>query len=163
MSIKVGHVFKPLWERFWEKVAINYATDCWEWTGSLCSKGYGHISIRTGKQVYAHRMAWEMLVGKIPEGLCLLHKCDNPKCCNPDHLIPGTNKQNSEDGVSKGRIRGAVKVLFNLHGSRVCIADIARIGNMDYWTAYQRLKKGWDVHKVLTIPVSKSSVERYSI
>jgi hypothetical protein len=80
--------------------------DCWIYTGetkpAMGGKGYAKIS-RNGKHVFVHRLAWEMEYGPIPEGKMLLHKCDNPPCCRPDHLIPGTQLDNMRDMIAKGR------------------------------------------------------------
>lgn len=75
--------------------------DCWVFTGSK-PNGYGQIS-KDGKLVLAHRLSYEMAYGPIADGLGLLHRCDNPPCCRPDHLIPGTQAANVADAVRKGR------------------------------------------------------------
>jgi hypothetical protein len=88
--------------RFWEKVRIASKDECWLWTASLNNKGYGKIG--EGKKILlAHRVSWELHFGPIPDRLCVLHKCDNPKCVNPDHLFLGTQKDNAQDMVRKNR------------------------------------------------------------
>jgi hypothetical protein len=76
------------------------AGDCWEWTGRLFWDGYGVVWYRR-KQKRAHRMMYELLVGPIPDGLQIDHLCRNPKCVNPDHLEPVTQRENLLRGMSK--------------------------------------------------------------
>jgi len=94
----------PLADRFWEKVYIRGNDDCWEWRAFIHPKGYGTIAINR-KMFGAHRVAWELTYGEIPEGLFVLHHCDNRKCCNPKHLFLGTIKDNAQDMALKGRGR----------------------------------------------------------
>lgn len=80
------------------------SSGCWEWAGFTHGRmGYGCIKIK-GRKRAAHRIAYEALVGPIPEGLKLLHTCDNPLCCNPEHLRPGTQTENVADAIAKGRM-----------------------------------------------------------
>lgn len=81
---------------------VDQATGCWNWTGSVSGSGYGKFE-RGGKQVLAHRVAWETVNGPITGGAVIRHKCDNPRCVNPDHLLSGTVKQNAEDMKARGR------------------------------------------------------------
>ena len=83
-------------------------TPCLTFTGWKVPSGHGQIW-DNGKLVYAHRVAFEHKHGPIPKGMVLMHLCDNPACCNPDHLTLGTQKDNIHDAVLKGRIKGAVK------------------------------------------------------
>lgn len=79
---------------------------CWEWNGARTSAGYGMKRINK-KNYYTHRLAYSWANDGIPEDMCVLHKCDNPPCCNPDHLFLGTDADNMADKVAKGRqIRG---------------------------------------------------------
>lgn len=75
---------------------------CWLWMASTYRGGYGQASYR-GKQYRAPRLSYLLFVGEIPAGLVVRHKCDNPPCINPDHLELGTDKDNSEDRVKRGR------------------------------------------------------------
>ncbi|WP_354002523.1 HNH endonuclease signature motif containing protein [Agromyces larvae] len=84
---------RPLTERFWEKVRPAGVDECWEWAGSL-SRGYGQIN-SGGRMLKAHRVAWELLRGPIPEGLTIDHLCYNPPCVNPWHMDPVTIEENS--------------------------------------------------------------------
>lgn len=79
--------------------------DCWEWQGRTNAKGYGCLTINEMNEQLAHRVAYRLWVGDIPEGLGVLHKCDNRKCCNPNHFFLGTNTDNTRDMVNKRRQR----------------------------------------------------------
>lgn len=94
---------KTLEERFWCEVDKNSHPLCWLWTGGS-RKGNGYGDIRVGVNTRpAHRVSWGLHNGIIPEGLFVLHKCDNPSCVNPDHLFLGTHQDNMDDMVMKGR------------------------------------------------------------
>jgi len=93
-------------ERFKSKLGPkDPVTGCIEWTGYRLPKGYGQISVggRSGKMTLAHRLAWTLKHGPIPEGMKVLHSCDNPPCCNEDHLFLGSTTDNISDKVEKGR------------------------------------------------------------
>lgn len=94
-------------ERFWAKV--DKTTTCWVWKASKRNKGYGAFIYPSSNgdiiQGRAHRFVWEIYNGTIPIGLCVLHKCDNPACVNPEHLFLGTKKDNNKDMCQKGRHR----------------------------------------------------------
>jgi len=93
---------KPLNERFWEKVDRRGREDCWLWKAATV-KGYGVFAPVHHKLVKAHRFAYELVKGPIPDGQDVLHKCDCPPCCNPEHLFPGTQLDNQRDSIAKGR------------------------------------------------------------
>lgn len=99
---------KPMLDRFWAKV--RKSDGCWEWTASRGIRGYGQFRLpRTRQMSGAHRVAYELSVGPIPEGMFVCHHCDNPSCVRPDHLFVGTNSQNILDAVRKGRHRTVFK------------------------------------------------------
>lgn len=90
--------------RFWSRVIITANPDkCWEWQGLLNSKGYGKVTLNK-KSFTAHRLAWFYTYGEWPTSILLRHSCDNRKCCNPNHLLEGTHKDNMADALSRGRI-----------------------------------------------------------
>ena len=78
---------------------------CVEWGGSIQSDGYGTATFRS-KFWLAHRLAWTLTNGPIPVGMCVCHKCDNPRCCNPNHLFLGSHSDNMADMRRKGRRKG---------------------------------------------------------
>lgn len=97
----------PVEQRFWAKV--KRGPDCWLWTGAT-TRGYGHIKrgpANAGTAQATH-LSWEIHNGPIPDGLMVLHHCDNPPCVNPEHLYLGTHKDNMRDRAVRGRSRGGL-------------------------------------------------------
>lgn len=99
---------------FWSRVEVKPAwfkiQSCWLWRGSLDRWGYGQFKpIYGASPLRAHRVAWEIWNGQdVPDDMHIIHSCDNPRCCNPDHLRPGTHNDNMADKVARGRSgRGA--------------------------------------------------------
>ena len=88
-----------------QRCLIAPSTGCWEFQGCRNTQGYGQVAFLGGMR-QAHRVSYTLAIGAIPEGLHVLHHCDNPCCCNPDHLWLGTDKGNSDDKIRKGRYRG---------------------------------------------------------
>lgn len=94
-------------ERFWAKVSRGAPDSCWEWQGCRNRDGYGVFMLsRAQGSDRAHRVSWALLHGPIPSGKVVRHRCDNPSCVNPAHLLLGTQAQNVEDMVGRGRQRG---------------------------------------------------------
>lgn len=105
MGNKSGRPPTPLAVRFWSKVDKGEADECWLWRGTTIAHGYGVI-LRHGEHgpsVRAHRVAWELTNGEIPDGLLVCHSCDVRRCCNPSHLFLGTHADNTKDMMNKGR------------------------------------------------------------
>lgn len=111
MNIKIDHRLKDNrpkttdeTERFWFYVDKKSDEECWEWQGSISSGGYGSFYISSlKKDIRAHQASWKINRGEIPDGLWVLHHCDNRKCVNPHHLFLGTASDNQRDMRSKGR------------------------------------------------------------
>lgn len=108
---------RSLAERFYAKVQKGGGTECWQWTGALSDWGYGKMGI-DHRTVKAHRVSWELHNGAIPQGMYVLHRCDNPPCTNPAHLFLGTLSDNSNDMVNKKRHARAVSPETTVRGSR---------------------------------------------
>lgn len=87
-------------DRFWARV--TQGGDCWEWRAERLRGGYGRLRVE-GRKMLAHRVAWTLANGPIPDGVFVCHRCDNPPCCNPSHLFLGTHLDNTRDRDRKGR------------------------------------------------------------
>ena len=97
-------------DRFWVKVDKRGLQECWNWLASLDSRGYGNFGIKRGGKFVmqrAHRIAYELATGPVPAGLVVRHSCDNRRCCNPAHLSIGTQSDNMNDAVERGRLKRA--------------------------------------------------------
>jgi uncharacterized protein YjiS (DUF1127 family) len=87
---------------------------CWVWIGGLNRDGYGQLTVAGFGNIQAHQIAFLIYQGDIPAGHVVMHgECDNPRCCNPAHLVLGTQALNIQDAVAKGRwnSRGSRRVL----------------------------------------------------
>ena len=140
-------------ERLLAACHIDAVTGCWVWTGCARNpKGYACIIVG-GKRDLAHRASYREHVGPIPDGLCVLHKCDNHKCINPDHLFLGTRGDNNRDRTRKGRsARGVTQHLSKLTTEAVnsirCSVEplkvlAARFGVTMTSISYARRGKTW--------------------
>lgn len=144
-QVIAGHGIMPvmtsndLKQRFWAKVDSSSEDGCWNWTASVAGKGYGQIKLPgTRRQAYAHRLSYEFHNGPIPQGLMVLHRCDNPRCVRPDHLFLGTGADNLGDMAAKGRhlygernskhrlTERQVHTIFDLSGAGLSQAKIAK-------------------------------------
>jgi hypothetical protein len=121
-------------EKLWEKIKVKSKDECWEWVGSLYPGGYGIIKINC-KNYRTHRLAYELTYGPILNNLHVLHKCDNKKCCNPNHLFLGTHKDNMKDRDLKGR-NGDIKGMKNPNHKLTIeqIYEIKRLYNSKKYT-----------------------------
>jgi len=89
----------------WPRVAVGAPDACWPWTGPH-RNGYGYVNLTIDRRrvfLRAHRLAWTLTHGAIPDGADVLHRCDAPRCCNPEHLFLGNDATNAADRNRKGR------------------------------------------------------------
>jgi hypothetical protein len=94
---------------FWDKVQRGKPDECWPWTACRQPSGYGQFRLwlpckRNGKTFFAHRLAYHLTNQDLQDDSNVLHTCDNPPCCNPDHLVQGTQAENVRDMVRKGHV-----------------------------------------------------------
>lgn len=133
----VGKRMRTSLDRFLEKVRKDSLTGCWEWMASKNNDGYGKFyDDKVDKVVLAHRWSFQYFTGSIDYGFQVCHQCDNPFCCNPEHLFMGTQKENIVDAKEKGRLAVGDKngsrlypermAVGDRHGSRTCPQSIQR-------------------------------------
>lgn len=126
----VGHngrlqEFRTTAEAFWEKVKILSSDECWLWQGRVNEDGYGTATY-LGKPYKSHRLSWILTNGEIDEeSIQVLHRCDNPPCCNFHHLFLGTHADNMKDMARKGR--GTKRCGEDVHLSKLKEEDIFTI------------------------------------
>ncbi len=127
-------------KRFTDKV--RKTPTCWVWLGNKNPSGYGMFHVNEFKtDIGAHRVSFMMFKGAISEGMDVLHSCDNPACVNPDHLWLGTNEQNVEDSLRKGR--GWLKGIRN---SLLSQEQVRRLRAMTlYYGMFKDLEREWGV------------------
>lgn len=116
-------------EKFWSRVDIKDDSECWNWLVSCNQKGYGQINDGTGKVHRAHRIAYKLTKGIIPNELLVLHSCDNRKCCNPNHLRLGTSKDNMDDKYQRSRENNLSGEKHQYFGKKRSIEICEKISN----------------------------------
>jgi hypothetical protein len=118
---------------FWKNVDDSDTTHCWEWRAGKTQSGYGHCKAGRG---YAHRRAYELFYNGIDNSLDVLHKCNNPSCCNPYHLYQGTQKDNVADREKRFKEKGDIypnrkKSLENMTTEKLVITPALLIQPVD--------------------------------
>jgi len=144
-------------ERFLNKVSPEPMSGCWIWTGSCFRLGYGSVRFE-GKTRSAHRLAWELLRGPIPEGLNVLHKCDVPSCVNPDHLFAGTHQENMQDKAAKGRCN--LPNGENNPMAKLTEDNVREIREKYVWGVGVHLARKFGVHRSIITDVVKGKTWR---
>lgn len=143
---------------FWQKVRkTGY---CWEWTGAKTEKGYG-VAWDGDHTQKAHRVSYMLAHGRMPE-LCVLHRCDNPACVNPDHLFLGTRAENNADMLAKGRhVAGGTHTDGNYkrgekHHGAILTPDLVRAIRRDkQHLSYSQLAKKYNIGLTTAFKVVK--------
>lgn len=137
-------------QRFWDRV--DTSGDCWLWLGSICKGGYGRFPLKDKTQ-RAHRVAWEMTYGSIPNGLFACHKCDRRACVRPSHLFLGTAADNIKDMIEKGRHACGEKTgtsrltneqvleIRRLHNEGVTASKISLLFHLDFSQVRRIIKR----------------------
>lgn len=131
--------------RFWKYTEKSTEEECWIWKCAKC-RGYGVLN-HEGRNVYAHRISYELHKGPIKEGLFVLHKCNNPSCVNPNHLYEGTRKNNARDReLSKNHSRGSNNPNSILTEEEV--VEIKRLIRVEFWRTRKDIGEQFGVHPV---------------
>ena len=137
--------------RFWSKVDMRDPGQCWEWQASVNRSGYGKFKLASYTNVTASRLALIGTKRDEPDGLLVLHHCDNRRCCNPHHLYFGTAQDNSDDKVGRGRARSGNQSGANNGAAKINEDHLALI--------VERIGQGWNNKQIAAdLPISHSMV-----
>lgn len=153
MKIDINNItnLPKLRERLNSKLEVD--GECLVYTGPIDIGGYGKIGVTVGKGNYkhakAHRISYMLSKGNIPDGLVVMHSCDNPKCCRIEHLSLGTQRDNMEDKVLKGRAGGAYKGINHHH---------SKLTNEQVKWAYKSTLRNKEIASILSVDVSRISM-----
>ena len=146
-----GHGSRNGWDvlpnTFWRRVDRSGPDNCWNWQGCRDSDGYGTLVI-DGRRSLAHRAAYILTYGEIQDGLYIRHLCNNPSCCNPSHLLSGTQQDNMDDMVRSGR---------STRGER---NPMARLSEWQVLDIYERCILGGELHREIA---ASYGVERKAV
>jgi hypothetical protein len=140
-------------EKFNEKVELIPESTCHYWVGAIGGNGYGTFTYLR-KTVLAHRISYKFYKGEIPEGMCVLHKCDNRMCVNPDHLFLGTHKDNMDDMKNKSRAAAGSKN----SQSKLTQGDVDEIREKLKTNSARRIAYVYGVSKTTIIDIKYSRI-----
>ncbi len=132
---KARHSYCSDYCRFWDNVDIRKPDECWQWRMHKIYTGYGYFTLKN-RPIRTNRISWIFSYGDIPDGLFVLHHCDNPSCCNPNHLFLGTQMDNMHDMISKGH--KVVKTGSSNFHAKLSEDDILNIRTMYSNGIYQK-------------------------
>lgn len=139
--------------RFWSKVDIRGPEECWEWQASINSSGYGRFKIASYEMVSTNRLALISEKRQEPDGMSVLHTCDNRKCCNPHHLYFGTHDDNMRDKVERGRGRTGDQAGASNGAAKLTDEQVALI--------VQRFRDGWNNKQIAAdLPVGHAMISK---
>lgn len=126
------HNRPDIFARFQRFVSVAGPDDCWLWTGNGAGKAqHGQFAVQHNRNLYAHRIAWFLYHGALPEGLKVCHHCDVPRCCNPAHLFLGTQADNLADARRKNRFPKTRRRRVRLrHGGTLPAVNLNRNSNI---------------------------------
>lgn len=140
--------------RFWSKV--EKTDGCWNWVASKVPKGYGQFGLNVSgvaRKVRSHRFAYLLTYGLVPQNMCVLHRCDNPACCNPEHLFLGTVRDNNVDMVLKGR-----QVVRRLHGERSTSSILTTADVMAIYALHSKGLSQQNISEIFDVTISAVNV-----
>lgn len=129
----------PLEQKFWPYV--NKTDGCWRWVGEINGRignRYGRVRHHRNGFLKAHRVSYQLHYGEIPDGRCVLHRCDNNLCVNPDHLFLGTSAENNHDRHRKGR--------DYIKHSSLLVEEMFRLRNLGF--------NGVEISELIDVPKS---------
>lgn len=137
--------------RFWSKVDMRGPRECWEWQASVNRNGYGKFKVASYENATASRVALIGTKMEEPDGMLVLHHCDNRRCCNPHHLYFGTIADNTRDKVERGRCATGNQSGANNGAAKINEAQLALI--------VSRIRSGWNNKQIAAdLPISHSMV-----
>lgn len=150
-------------DRFWAKV--DRTDSCWNWTAARFHHGYGCFGVKQSngkfKIKYAHRVSYELCIGKIPPGMNVLHSCDNRGCVNPAHLFIGTQADNVADAVQKGRMRTKPRYGESNPYAKLTEGAVRAIREVGRSVSQQQLAERYGVSQTLIGHVLRRTIWRH--